>query len=368
MTRSADRLIVATADLKSFVRGCMEAVGVAPEDAGIVADVLVAADLRGVESHGVARLRRYVDGVRGGRIRAERALTVLREGPATALLDAGNGLGQPAAVVAMRRAVAKARDAGVGVVAVRRTNHFGIAGYYPGIALAEGMAGFAASNASPQVAPTFASEPMYGTNPIAIGLPTDPRRPFLLDMATAVVPRGKLERLRREGGSVPAGWAIDQDGEPMTSLGELVDGLVARRGYSLLPLGGEGEQLSGHKGFGLGLLVDLLCGPLAGAAWGRHVYGPEGADLGQVFAALRVDSFRSPAEFVAEASSLEAEIRAARRAPGEDRIYIAGEKEAAETERRLASGIPLHAEVVAELREVGDGVGRSFDRDCPPRH
>jgi L-2-hydroxycarboxylate dehydrogenase (NAD+) len=367
MTPRDDRLAVAAADLKAFVGACMEGVGVAPEDAEIVADVLVAADLRGVESHGVARLRRYVEGVRGGRIRAERALTVVRDGPATALLDAGNGLGQPAAVIAMRSAVAKARDAGVGVVAVRRTNHFGIAGYYPGIALAAGMAGFAASNASPQVAPTFGSEPMYGTNPIAIGLPTDPRRPFLLDMATAVVPRGKLERLRREGGTVPVGWAIDQGGEPMTRLDELVDGLVARRGYSLLPLGGQGERLSGHKGFGLGLLVDLLCGPLAGAAWGRHVYGPEGAGLGHCFAALRIDSFRPPAEFVAAATALEAEIRGARKLPGEDRIYVPGEKEAVEAERRLATGIPLHAAVVAELREVGAQAGRSFDRECPPQ-
>jgi LDH2 family malate/lactate/ureidoglycolate dehydrogenase len=359
-TSSTPRPIAAAGALKAFVSACLTTVGVTEQDAAVVADVLVAADLRGVESHGVARLRRYVDGIRQGKIRAERSLSIVRENAATAVLDAGNGLGQPASVAAMELAIAKAGQVGLGAVAVRRSNHFGIAGYYAMLALEHGMVGIATTNASPQVTPTFGAEPMFGTNPIAVALPAGGPFPFVLDMATSVVPRGKLERLGREGEAIPEGWAIDAEGRPMTELGELVAGLKGRRGFSLLPLGGGGEIFSGHKGFGLGLLVDLLCGPLAGASWGRHVYGPEGADLGHWFAALRVDCFADPEELAAETAALLAEVRSARKIPGESRIYIPGEKEAIETERRLRDGIPLNPLVYEELGRIASEVGLPF--------
>lgn len=176
-------------------------------------------------------------------------------------------------------------------------------------------------------------------------------------MATSVVPRGKLERLHREGKSMPAGWAINIDGTVMTEMSELINGLINRRGYGLLPLGGAGETLSGHKGFGLGLLVDLLCGPLSGAAWGRHVYDSDGANLGQVFIALRVDCFRDPADFDRESAQLLDEIRASKKVKGHDRIYIPGEKEVEEMQRRQHSGIPIQSSVQADLAQIADEIG-----------
>ncbi|HSF40169.1 MAG TPA: Ldh family oxidoreductase [Thermoanaerobaculia bacterium] len=361
MTVRTAGAVVPAERLKSFVVACLEAAGVTPEDAATVAEVLVSADLRGVSSHGVARLRRYVEGTHRGKINPRPVLSVVRENAVTALVDADNGLGQPAGVFAMRMAMDKAETHGVGIVGVRRTNHFGIAGYYALLALERGLIGAVTSNASPQVAPTFAAQPMYGTNPIAVALPTSEDGGFVLDMATSVVPRGKLERMSREGLSIPEGWAVDGQGRAVTDLDPLIAGLKSRSGLSLLPLGGAGERFGGHKGFGLGLLVDLLCGPLTGSSWGLHVYGERAADLGQWFFALRVDGFRDPAEFRADATALLNEVRNAQRMPGEPRIYIAGEKEAEESERRRQGGIPLLPKVIRDLAEVGLLVGVPFE-------
>ncbi|PGH72157.1 malate dehydrogenase [Bacillus thuringiensis] len=347
-------------ELHRFVREILTKVGVTENDAGIVADVLNAADLRGIDSHGIARLRRYVDGIRHGKIEAHSHTVTLLNGPATVALDACNGLGQPAAVTAMRMAIAKAEEFGIGMVTLRRSNHFGIASYYAMMALEHGMIGIATTNASPQVAPTFGAQAMYGTNPIAVAIPTGGPTPFVLDMATSTVPRGKLERLQREGSTIPQGWAIDGDGFPITNLKELIKGLVERREYALLPLGGMGELFGGHKGFGLGLLVDLLCGPLTGSAWGRHVYGPNGANLGQCFIALRPDCFRMHEEFKQDSEQLLHEIRSARKIQGQEIIYIPGDKEAKEAERRRDMGIPLKNTVLQELDKLANEVGITF--------
>jgi LDH2 family malate/lactate/ureidoglycolate dehydrogenase len=309
----------------------------------------------------VARLRRYVIGTRDGKIAPRERPRVVRETPATALVDAGNGLGQPAAIFAMELAVAKAEAVGVGVVAVRHTNHFGIAGYYATRPLERGLIGFATSNASPQVTPTHGAQPLFGTNPVAVALPCGDGEGFVLDMATSVVPRGKLERLRREGEEIPDDWAIDGDGRPISDLDSLISGLISRTGLAILPLGGFGERNSGHKGFGLGLLVDLLCGPLSGSSWGCHVYGDRGADLGQWFAALRVDCFRALDDFQCDARRLLAEIRAARKAPGALRIYVPGEKEAEAEAWRSRHGVPLLPPVLADLEALGREVGVPFE-------
>jgi LDH2 family malate/lactate/ureidoglycolate dehydrogenase len=343
---SADRL-------HSFAVSCLVSAGASQREAEIVADTLVATDLRGIESHGVARLRRYVDGLRKGTINAKAALKIIAESPATAVIDADNGLGQPAAVTAMDTAITKAKNVGIGAVAVRHTNHFGMAGYYAMRAVEQKMIGIAISNASPQVAPTFGAEPMYGTNPVAVAIPTDGRLPFVLDMATSIVPRGKLERMSRAGQTMPSGWAINPDGDDATEITQLIEGLKHRRGHALLPLGGKGETFGGHKGYGLGLLVDLLCGPFAGAAWGRHVYGARGANLGQCFVAISVDAFRSRDEFLSESSQLIDEIRTARKLEGASRIYIPGEKEGEESQERSSLGIPLNLTVYNDLQALG---------------
>jgi L-2-hydroxycarboxylate dehydrogenase (NAD+) len=342
------------AALRSFALGCLAAVGVPADPAAVVVDVMLAADLTGVDSHGVARLRRYVEGVANGAIDGRARPVVVREAAAVALVDASNGLGQPAAVMAMELAMEKAEACGIGMVAVRRTNHFGIAGYYASLAAHRGMVGIATTNASPQVSPTFAAEPMLGTNPIAIALPTGGDAEFLFDAATSTVGRGKLETRHRRGQPIPTGWVIDGTGAGRTDAEELIEGLKERRGYALLPLGGEGETHGGHKGYALGLFVDLLCGPLAGASWGCHVYGERGADLGHCCIAVQVDAFRPLDEFQAESRRMFDEIRAAKRAHPSMRIYVPGEKEAEERRRREREGVPLSAAVVDDLRQLAE--------------
>jgi L-2-hydroxycarboxylate dehydrogenase (NAD+) len=336
---------------------CLLAAGEGRRGAEQTAEVLLAADLGGIDSHGCARLRRYVEGLASGAIAAEAAIETVSATPATAALDANNGLGAPAAIEATEVAVAKAGAVGVGVVSVRRSNHFGIAGYYASRAARKGMIGLVLSNASPQVSPVFGAEPMFGTNPLAIGMPTGEGDGFLLDMATSTVGRGKLEVRQRRAEPIPEGWVIDASGAPRVDVEELIDGLKARRGYSLLPLGGSSEEFGAHKGYGLGLFADLVCGPLAGAAWGRHVYGPAGADLGHLIVAIQVEAFRDRAEFEAECRQMFAELRAARRAAGADRIFIPGEKEVEERERRLSDGIPLTEAVSADLAALAEQCG-----------
>ncbi|MBQ0825163.1 Ldh family oxidoreductase [Streptomyces tagetis] len=351
--------------LGAFVREAMSRAGSRPEDAEKVARVLVAADLNGVDSHGVARLRRYVEGIRDGTIAADATPTTVTDFPAGAVVDAGNGLGQPAMLHAVHLAVEKARATAVATVTVRRSNHFGIAGHYAALAAREGMLALVTTNASPQVAPTHGAEPMFGTNPLAIALPTHPTRPYLYDAATSAVPRGKLERLEREGRPMLPGWAVDPDGRTETDIPRLVKGLKAREGYALLPLGGAGEDHGGHKGYGLGLLADLLCGPLAGASWGRHVYGPDGAGLGHFVFCVRVDAFMDLDAFRAETARMFEELRSARKAEGQDRIYIPGEKEYETADARRADGIPLRPSVVSDLADIAETLGLPFPGHRP---
>lgn len=346
--------------LASFVAECLVAVGASRAEASEVSDVLVAADLKGISSHGVARLFRYVEGIETGAIAANAETVVVQESAATAVLDAQNGLGQPASIRAMRLAMNKASCVGAGVVAVRNSNHFGIAGYYASLAVDRGMVGIAMTNASPQVCATFGAEPVFGTNPVAVGVPGVGGDDFLLDMATSVVPRGKLERMALSGETIPEGWAIDPAGSMATEHAALIAGLKNRDGYAILPLGGAGERFGGHKGFGLGLGVDLLCGPLAGAAWGRHVYGPEGARLGHLFVAIDTAAFGDPETIRAQVASLIGETRGTRRVHGASRIYTAGEKERAHERESRQNGIRLQNKIAQSLRSLAGRLGVPF--------
>jgi L-2-hydroxycarboxylate dehydrogenase (NAD+) len=348
------RYLVDDRELVRFAAACLRSQGVAEADASATAGVLVAADLRGVEAHGCARLRRYVEGLRNGSIKAAPAMKLEGMAPAVAVLDADGGLGQVAAIAGMEAAIERAMSFGIGLVGVRNSNHFGIAGYYASMAPPHGMIGFATTNASPQVAPTFGSRPQLGTNPIAVAVPTG-GVPFSLDMATSVVPRGRLERMAWDAGEVPAGWAIAPDGRPATDRAALIAGLKAREGHALLPLGGEGTRFSGHKGFGLGLLVDLLCGPLVGASWGRDVYGARGADLGHLLMAVRIDGFRSLGGFLADVTQQLDEVRSSPRADAEQPIRVAGDRQAAVEAERRRGGIPLPQQVWTDLRDVAHG-------------
>ena len=353
--------------LLAFCTRVFEKMGVAPEDAHVTADVLVHADLRGIGSHGVARLVRYVNGLRDGVMIARPEQRVVVETPTTITLDAGAGLGQPVSHRAMQTAIEKARQYGCGFATVRNSNHYGIAGYYAMMALDHDMIGISTTNADLLVVPTFGRDSLYGTNPIAVAIPAGQERPWVLDMATSTVPRGKLEVYNRAAKPLPLGWATDERGVPTQDAGRVLDNFSKRAGGGLLPLGGAGEEFSGYKGYGLGMLVEILSAVLPGAAYLTSVYPrdangkPLPADLGHFFGAWRIDAFRPVDEFKADMDDLIRRLKGGRLAEGATRIWVHGEKEFGEEGRRMANGIPLGAKVEESLRQIATDLGVEYD-------
>ncbi|HEV3158085.1 MAG TPA: Ldh family oxidoreductase [Candidatus Baltobacteraceae bacterium] len=336
--------------LKDFVRTTLTKVGVAPQDAQIVSEVLVAADLRGIESHGVARLEAYYVGrIRKGQLRPEYAASVVRETGTTILIDAGNGLGHPVAKRTMDAVIEKAQQTGAAFGTVRNSNHYGIAGYYAMMALEHNMIGIASTNSVRYGAPTFGRDIMLGTNPFAYAIPTDKEPAFVLDFATTTVPRGKLEVYQRKEKPLNPGWAIDADGHPT------LDSNAALKG-ALLPLGGFGIENGGHKGYGLGLLVDILCGVLSGGKFGNDLPLPssrpaEGA-ISHFFAAFRIDAFRDIAEFKRDMDKELLDFKHSAKVPGQERIYVAGEIEHEKTLTHQRTGVPVHVKVWTGLEKL----------------
>src|SRR5579883_515312 len=354
--------VVDAARLRAFVADILVAVGVKAADAAITADVLVTADLRGHESHGVARLEQfYVRPLQTGEIAARAELTVLHERAATLALDANNGLGQPAGARAMEMCIARAREAGSCIATVRHSNHYGIAGYYAMLALPHDMIGVACTNSAALVVPTGGRTAMLGTNPIALAAPTARHRPFVLDMATSVVPSGKVEVKARRGEPLPEGWAVDGEGQPTTDARATLERLYSGQPGGLMPLGG---MEAGHKGYGLAVMVDILCGLLAGAGAGPSVgFGAglgqesQAANVGHICAAISLEAFGSAEAFKASMDEYIDALHAAPRAAGSERIMVAGEPEAERTELRLRDGIPLHPQVAQGLQALGDEFG-----------
>jgi LDH2 family malate/lactate/ureidoglycolate dehydrogenase len=284
---------------------------------------------------------------------------VINETATTALIDAGAGLGHPVSYRAMQLAIGKALEFGSGFVSVRKSNHFGIAGYYAMMALEHDCIGIALTNAGRMAIPTFGREGMLGTNPLAVAAPAGKEYPFVLDMATSTVPMGKVEIYDRLEKPMPPGWAADDTGAPITDPGRGMRLARRRKGGGLLPLGGPGELLGGHKGYGLSLMVEVLTGVLAGAAYSELIASeaaPDGkrkpVNLGQFFGALRVDAIRPVEEFKASIDDLQRRLKGAPKADGETRIYVHGEKGYEEAERRLRDGIPLNGKVFTDLQGV----------------
>ena len=366
MTNEAD-IRVQSEPLKAFCQRVFERIDVPAGDAAVTADNLVSADLRGISSHGVARLRRYVNGLRDGVMLARPEVEIVHETATTALIDGGGGLGQPVAARGMRLAIEKAQATGAGFVAVRDSNHYGIAGYYALMALEHEMIGISMTNAAVLVVPTFGRDAMLGTNPISVAAPAGKERAFVLDMATSTVPRGKLEVYNRQEKPLPLGWATDEIGVPTEDAGQVLKNLLARAGGGLLPLGGAGELMSGHKGYGLALLVDILCGVLPGAGYANTIYPktPDGkplpANVGHFVGALRVDAFRPVDEFKATMDDIIRRLKEAPKAEGAERIFIHGEKEFEMEDERRENGVVLHPKVIADLQAIAHEVGTSFD-------
>lgn len=346
--------------LRSFCCEVLERLGVLPEDARMTADVLIEADLRGVDSHGIVRLNRYVTGIRQGIIKPRPRPYSLRETPCTVTIDADAGLGQPASCKAMNVAILKARKHGLGSVAVRNSNHFGIAGYYAMMALAEDMIGICTTNSEVLVVPTLARNAFLGTNPIAVAVPSGKERPFVLDMSTSTVTRGKLEVYMRQSKSIPLNWAIDENGLPTSDPTRVLKNIVSRGGGGLLPLGGASEECGGHKGYGLAMVVEIFSSLLSGALYADRVYPtseegkPLASGIGHFFAAISIDVFRPREEFKRDMDDLIRRLHNAPKAIGASRIFVHGEKEFEKTMQRETRGISLDKKVVEELALIAD--------------
>jgi L-2-hydroxycarboxylate dehydrogenase (NAD+) len=347
-------------ELKAYTVRFFEHFGISKEEAKIVADVLVTADLRGVHSHGLGRLHRYYGNrLRAGLIDPRASIRLIKQTPATLVFDAGNGMGQVAACRAMTACIDKAQDIGVTLATVRNSNHFGIAGYYAMMALEHNMIGISLTNSQPLIAPTYGRTRILGTNPIAVAVPAGQEDPYVLDMATSIVPMGKITLYEEKGEDIPFGWGMDQTGNVTR------DPKAVQEGGSLLPLGGTAD-MRGYKGYGLSLLVDILSGILSGAAYGTGIGSPASTappplNIGHFFMAIQIDAFRQTMHFKSDMDGLIAQLKGAPKAPGKDRIYIHGEKEFEQMRQNTHSGIPLIAPVVETLQREGDKVGVPFD-------
>jgi len=344
--------------LKDFCNKVWMKLGVPEKDAKITTDVLVLADIRGIESHGVARLPRYYSDLKNGWTRPKDESRIVKETKATALIDGERSLGQVVGHKGMELAIKKAKDTAVGIVTVRNSHHYGIAGYYTLMALPHDLIGVSMTNAAPLVVPTFGRTAVLGTNPISLTAPTSKETPFVLDMATSVVPRGKLEVYDRQSKKIPLGWAVDQTGRGSTDAHLVLDALGKRLGGGILPLGGEGEEHSGNKGYGLALMVDVLSGDLSGAATGLGVdVNKEKPNVGHFFMAIDPSAFRPLEEFKRDMDRLARELKDSPKAEGQSRIYVHGEKSFAKMEKYRKEGVLLGTKVVDEMKRIGAELG-----------
>lgn len=351
------------AHLFAYTQSILEKIGCPPSDARLAAEVLLSADLRGVDSHGVARLSGYVRLWEKERINATPNVRIVHETPSTAVVDGDSGLGLVVAPKAMQVAIDKAKAVGTGWVSVKNSNHYGIAGYHAMMALGHDMIGISLTNASPLVSPTFSKERLLGTNPIAVAIPAKNQPPFVADMATTTAANGKLEILQRKNLDAPLGWVQDKDGNSTT------DSNGVKKGGALLPLGGDREHGS-HKGYALGAIVDILSAVLSGANYGPWVppfvafLDPlpnlVGEGIGHFFGAMRVDAFRPADEFKAHMDNWITRFREATPTEGNEKVLIPGDPERELEKERKANGIPLLLPVAEDLTALGEKLGVDF--------
>ena len=364
MTATAVETVrVPAAALREFAESAFRRVGVPDGDARHAANTLIEADLRGIESHGIARLDRfYLQSLESGHTAADAEWRIVQETPATARVDGANGLGIAVGVHAMDLAVAKAAEAGAGFVTVANSRHLGAAGVYATRAAERGMIGLCMTNTNPIVLPTGGREPRLGSNPIAVAVPVADGPPFIFDAATSVVSAGKFETYEREGRTPPEGWAVDEDLRP--------ERRAARPpgGRRLLPLGGDPEH-SSHKGYGLAMVVDILTGVLSGMGPALAQAGPSGSfRSSHFFGAWRVDAFWDAGAFGDAMADYTRALRETPSAPGVEQVLVPGDIEADNAADRLQNGIPLHPDVIESLNQVARrlGIARPVTEHGPP--
>ena len=348
--------------LEKFLVNILDKAGIPNDDAKIVADVMLQADKLGFDSHGVNRVKNiYLDRIREGILKPVTNFEIVKESPATAVVDGHNGMGQVIGYKSMRLAIEKAKKYGMGMVAVRNSTHYGIAGYYALMAVRENMIGITGTNARPSIAPTFGVENMLGTNPMTFGMPSDEDFPFLLDCATSIIQRGKVELYARLGKKLPKGLVIDENGnsetDSMQVLKDLTNGHAA-----LTPLGGVGEETGGYKGYGYSTVVEILSAALQQGAYLKMLTGMKDGkkvpySLGHFFIAIDINAFTDPEDFKKTTGNILRELRASKKMPGQNRIYTAGEKEHDTWIERKNKGVPFSNALLEEFR----GLCKSYD-------
>ncbi|MGC9331806.1 MAG: Ldh family oxidoreductase [Bacteroidales bacterium] len=354
--------------LEDFMRKCLMKKGVPETDAAIVADVLITADKLGIDSHGINRLKPiYLDRIDDGILNPETKIDVVKEFGATAVLDGNNGMGHVISKKAMEMAIDKAKHHGLGMVTVRNSSHFGIAGYYGLMAEKENMIGVTGTNARPSIAPTFGVENMLGTNPLTFVMPSDEDFPFFLDCATSVSQRGKFEYYEKHGKQLPEGWVINREGKFITNPREALDALVKKEA-ALTPLGGPGEDGAGYKGYGYATVVEILSAALQNGQFLHALSGFRNGEkvpyrLGHFFIAIYIEAFNDIKSFKRITGDILRSLRNSKKMPGKKQIYTAGEKEHLNYLERTVHGVPIPPALLEEMRQLNDAFEfREFDK------
>ncbi len=361
-----NRPFVPWEQMNSFMVDAFEGYGVPREDAKICADVLLESDRRGIESHGCNRFKPiYIDRIVKGTLLPKTELEILKETPTTVVMDAHDGMGMVASYHMMKKLIEKAKTYGMAGGAIRNSTHYGIAGYWTDMACKEGLIGITGTNARPSIAPTHGVENMLGTNPLTFSLPTDEEFPFCLDCATSIVQRGRIEYYAREGKPVPAGVVISEHGEALTDSAQILKDLVAGTA-ALAPLGGIGEETAGYKGYGYATVVEILSAALSGGEFMKALTGvdeqgkPRMYHLGHFFFVVNPEAFMGLDEFKRIAGEICRALRASKKAPGESRIYTAGEKEHDVWLFRKDKGVPVGEAVQKDILKVRDSLGLNY--------
>ena len=361
-----NRPFVPWEQMNNFMIDAFVGYGVPREDAKICADVLLESDRRGIESHGCNRFKPiYIDRIVKGTLLPVTNIEILKETPTTVVMDAHDGMGMVASYHMMKKLIEKAKTYGMAGGAIRNSTHYGIAGYWTGMACDEGMIGITGTNARPSIAPTFGVENMLGTNPLTFSIPTDEEFPFCLDCATSIVQRGKIEYYAREGKPVPAGMVVSEQGEALTDSKQILKDLVAGTA-ALAPLGGIGDEMAGYKGYGYATVVEILSAALSGGEFMKALTGVDGNGkpqmyhLGHFFFVVDPEAFMGREEFKKIAGEICRALRASKKAPGESRIYTAGEKEHDVWLFRKDKGVPVGEAVQKDILAVRDALGLDY--------
>lgn len=346
--------------LERFCTEAFQKFGFSEEESKIITDVLLLSDLYGIESHGMQRLVRYHKGIERGLIDVDAAWETVFETPVSAVIDGQAGMGQLISHAAMTKAIEKAKTSGIAIVSVRNSNHFGIAGYYAKMASDSGLIGMAMTNSEAIMVPTYARLAMLGSNPIAMAMPADPY-PFLFDVSTTVVTRGKLEIYNKQGKELPEGWALDRDGLDTVDAADVLGNIVAKRGGGIMPLGGSSETSGSHKGYGFGMICEIFCSIFSQGLTSNHTHIGNVGGACHGFMAIDPAIFGDPEGIKEHFSTFLQELRDTDKAQGQTRIYTHGEKEVEAYNKRVKEGIPVLINTLKEMQELAVALELDFE-------